>query len=521
MPNSRRARAAAPTGATPTAGALAPPAVRVVTYRRASTDEGNQPYSLDAQEQRLAAYIASQPDWTRTADYVERASGKDIDGRPQLRKLLKDAGAGRFDVVLVVRVDRWSRSLVDLLDTVATLDRHGVAFHSATEHFDTGTPMGKLLLQMLGMFAEFERSMIIDRIERGNAAKLAKGIPLTRRVGYGLTVEPGTGRLAADPDTIGIVRRIFREYTHDRKGTKAIAQALTADGIPGPGAVGWSPDSVSRVLRNRAFIGQLRYRDTWLDGAHEPIIDIDTFTTAQTLADKRSSYQQASARRRGDFLLSGVIRCARCSSAYVGTSGTSAAGTVSRYYSCGTARRYGAARCDGPSIPAGELEELVTADLLAAYADSALFDEAIAVALADHAQRHEPVAEELAAVTAALTQKERVRQRYQDDYEAGKLAAERYEARAGQLDTELAGLRARTVELQLELERPDVPGTPTGEQLQVLRDQLADRFRTGDIALRKTLYTALIARLEVHDVDDIRATYRLYDPASAAIAPGG
>lgn len=170
MPSTRRARAAAPAGGSSGGYGSAPAPVRVVTYRRASTDEGNQPYSLDAQESRLASYIAAQPGWTRTADYVERASGKDITGRPQLKKLLKDAAGDRFDVVLVVRVDRWSRSLVDLLDTVDTLDRHGIAFHSATEHFDTGTPMGKLLLQMLGMFAEFERSM-------GSADRVAAGPP--------------------------------------------------------------------------------------------------------------------------------------------------------------------------------------------------------------------------------------------------------------------------------------------------------------------------------------------------------
>ena len=121
------------------------PAVRVALYRRASTDEGNQPFSLDAQEQRLLPYVASQPGWTVVGDYVERASGKDIDGRPELQRLLADAEQGRFDQVLVARIDRWSRSLIDLLDSVAHLAAHHVSFHSATEHFDTTTPLGKLL----------------------------------------------------------------------------------------------------------------------------------------------------------------------------------------------------------------------------------------------------------------------------------------------------------------------------------------------------------------------------------------
>ena len=84
------------------------PTVRVALYRRASTDEANQPYSLDAQEQRLRPYAASHPGWQVVGDYVERASAKDVEGRPQLKALLKAAAAGEFDLVLVARIDRWS-----------------------------------------------------------------------------------------------------------------------------------------------------------------------------------------------------------------------------------------------------------------------------------------------------------------------------------------------------------------------------------------------------------------------------
>ena len=120
--------------------------IRVARYRRASTDEGNQPYSLDAQELRLVPYIGSHPGWVEAGDYVERASAKDVDGRPQLQQLLRDAAAGKFDLVLVARIDRWSRNLADLLNTVICLSDHTVAFHSATEHFHTTNPVGKMTL---------------------------------------------------------------------------------------------------------------------------------------------------------------------------------------------------------------------------------------------------------------------------------------------------------------------------------------------------------------------------------------
>jgi site-specific DNA recombinase len=122
------------------------PELRVATYRRASPDEGNRPYSLDAQERRLRPYIASHPGWVEVGDYVERASAKDNTSRPQLQQLLRDAASGNFDLVLVANIDRWSRNLADLLDTIAFLGEHGVAFHSVTEHFHTTNPKGKMTL---------------------------------------------------------------------------------------------------------------------------------------------------------------------------------------------------------------------------------------------------------------------------------------------------------------------------------------------------------------------------------------
>lgn len=434
-----RARTSATTPPPPAPGAQT---VRVALYRRASTDESNQPYSLDAQASRLQLYVASHPGWVVAGDYVERASGKDVTGRAELKRLLADADRGRFDLVLVARIDRWSRNLVDLLDTVEALAAAGVGFHSATEHFDTSSPMGKMTLQMLGMFAEFERSLIIDRIVRGNAAKIARGIPLSSRVGYGLTLDED-GRITADPETIGVVRRIFTAYVTTQQGTKAIARALDHDGLPGPGGRNWTADSVSRVLRNRAFLGELWHRDSWHPGAHDAVID--------------------------------------------------------------------------PELFADDLEALVTDALLDVYTNTDLFAQAIDAHLSAHADTVADLTEELTAARAAIASKERVRRRYQDDYEAGHLTAARYEDRARQLDDELAALHARVADLEVAAQAPVVPRMPTASELQEMHAHLATGIRSGDVAVRKALFTALVERIEVHDRDDIRPVFRLYDPAARTI----
>jgi site-specific DNA recombinase len=487
--------------------------IRVARYRRASTDEANQPYSLDAQDLRLVPYIASHPGWVEAGDYVERASAKDVIGRPQLQKLLHDAVAGKFDLVLVARIDRWSRNQADLLDTVSFLEKHGIAFHSATEHFDTTSPMGKMSLSMLGMFAEFERSMIIDRIIRGNAAKISRGIPLSGRVGFGLRVNE-KGRIELDPATSGTVTRIFTEYVSGQKGTKAVGIGLNESGLPGPIGRRWTADSVSRVLRNRSFVGEIWHRDRWYAGAHDALVDETLFAEAQTILDARAEPSRA-ARGRGDFVLSGRIICARCRGAYVGTSGTARNGSLKRYYSCGTARRRGATSCDGPNLPAQELEALLTDALLRSYADTALFSQAIAAHIAAHARRQEPLTEQLTAVRAAVSAKKRVRAKYQDDYEANRLTAERYEARAAQLDQELAALFAHVAKLELQTDVTQLPALPSKAELLALRARLGVGVRAGSLPVRKALFEALVESIEVHDTDDIRPTFRLYDPSAA------
>ena len=493
--------------------------VRSVKYRRASADEDHQPYSLDAQDGVLRAYTASQPGWVEVGDYVERASAKNVTGRPQLQQLLRDAASGKFDVVVVARIDRWSRNLADLLETVSFLTEHNVAFRSATEPFDTSTPMGKMPLHILGMFAEFERGMIIDRIIRGNDAKVALGIPLSGRVGFGLRVID-SGRVEMDPATVGTVNRIFTEYVNEQKGTKAIGQGLNKSGLPGPGGRLWSPDSVSRVLRNRTFVGEVWHRDKWHAGAHDALVDETMFAEAQAILDARAQPSIA-AHGRGDFVLSGRITCARCHGAYVGTSGTSANGSVVRYYSCGIARRYGATRCDGPTLPAKELEALLTDALLDSYANRALFAQAIAAHIAARSRRHEPLTEQLSAARSAAAVKERVRNRYQDDYEDGRLSAVHYETRAAQLDEELKVLSLHIAALESKTNVIEFPLVPTEVELAALHARLRISVREGSVPVRKALFEALVKNIEVYESDDIRPTFRLYTPSVVGVLNTG
>lgn len=490
--------------------AVAPKVVRVAGYFRASTDEANQPYTLGMQEEKVRAYCQSQDDMELTAVYEERASGKDIEGRPQLLQLLEDAAAGKFDAVVVYKVDRWSRRLADLIASVDFLDRHSVRFASVTEPIDTSTPMGRMVLQMLGSFAEFERGLIVERVIGGIEAKVAKGLPLSSQVGFGLRVD-SNGVVEADPETFGVVQRIFEEYTRDLRGTKAIAQRLQAAGLPTPGSVPWSAPAVARVLRSRTLIGQLPFRDSWVDGAHAPLLDLDLFEKAQVLADSRSS-QRAAAHAKGDFVLTGVIRCGRCDAPYTGTTGTSANGAKVRYYACLTGRRYGKRSCDGPTVPADALETLVADALLDVYANHELFAEAIADHLARQEDRAAPITAELTAARAAEASAARKLARYRDDYEAERITGVTYEEAKARLEPELSAARDHIARLELDLAARDLVAVPTDADRKALHALMTERVRTGSVAARKALFAALVEKLVVYDIDSVTPTFALTSP---------
>jgi site-specific DNA recombinase len=148
--------------------------MRVATYTRISTDEERQPYSLGAQASRLESYIASQEGWELIRTFTDQCSGATLD-RPALQRALREARAQRFDLLLVYRVDRLARSVRGLAHILEELDGAGVAFRSATEPFDTATSAGRMMVQMLGVFAEFERATIVDRVVAGMERKAARG----------------------------------------------------------------------------------------------------------------------------------------------------------------------------------------------------------------------------------------------------------------------------------------------------------------------------------------------------------
>jgi len=208
---------------------------RCAVYTRVSSDEGLQQAfsSLDAQRDACEAYAASQrPEgWVQIEDHYDDGgfSGGNLE-RPALRRLLADIEAERIDVVVVYKIDRLSRSLMDFAKLVEIFDRHDVTFVSVTQSFNTTTSMGRLTLHILLSFAQFEREVIGERIRDKFAASRARGIWMGGRVPLGYDVRDR--KLAVNKDEAGTVTRIFRGFAEIGSGTK-LTKVLRSEGAVG------------------------------------------------------------------------------------------------------------------------------------------------------------------------------------------------------------------------------------------------------------------------------------------------
>jgi site-specific DNA recombinase len=481
---------------------------RVAVYLRRSTDDEHQPFSITAQDTALTAYVTTQPGWTLVARYSDDASGATTHRRG-LQQALRAARAGRFDVLLVYRVDRFSRRLSDLLELLRELDEAGVAFASATEPFDTSTSIGRMLVQLLGVFAEFERETIIDRVTKGMAAKAAKGKWPGGHRPYGYYADRETHKLVPHPAEAPYLREIFRLYAAERLGTRAIADVLNRRGVRNRSGKPWSGYTISRIIANPAYAGDIAYGEVYVQDAHEPLISRATWRKALAIAAARADEHSQRAASPGDYHLSGLITCPDCGHKYVGTSATGRTRTY-RYYTCFSRARYGAYGCQAARLPADQTDTAVLQALCDFYANCTdLIADAITRAQDRHRDGHAGRRAEHAAILAQVKQKENAIGRYHAAFENGTMD----DATAGQrlkiLRGEVAQLTARADELADLISAAPTPPPPG--VIENLRDCLANAIASGTPAERKAAIEALVAEVRITE-EGLIPVFRIPSP---------
>ena len=354
--------------------------VRCAIYTRKSTEEGlDQDFnSLDAQREAAEAYVQSQAHagWTCLARRYDDGgyTGSNLD-RPALQCLLADIRAGQIDCVVTHRVDRLSRSLLDFAKLMEVFEQHRVAFVSVTQHFNSATSMGRLVLNVLLSFAQFERELIAERTRDKMAAarrkgKWSGGLPV-----LGYDVDARTKKLVVNEAEAVRVRTIFALYLEHR-GLLPVVEELARRGwcnkqcVTRQGRVrGGRPftkGNLYTLLTNVTYVGQVRYRTEVHPGEQPAIVDPQVWQQVQVLLAQHGPSRAAAERSRSRALLQGLVRCRPCGCAMTPAHVT-CGNKRYRYYTCSAAQKKGWHTCPSKSVPAAALERFVL-DQVARYA---------------------------------------------------------------------------------------------------------------------------------------------------------
>jgi len=323
--------------------------------------------SLEAQTDACAAYIASQrhEGWAKLPKVYEDGgySGGNMD-RPGLKELMSDVEAGLIDIIVVYKIDRLTRSLTDFAKLNDVLDRNEVSFVAVTQQFNTSTSMGRLTLNVLLSFAQFEREVSGERIRDKVAASKRKGMWMGGPVPLGYAVEDR--KLVSVPDEAKIVRAMFARYLElhsvhllqrelEEQGVRTRARALRSGQISGGCLLGRG--AISHMLKNPLYVGMIRYKDELFAGQHEAIVDEEIFDAVQELLERYSPGESARSKRPTGALLQGILFDAngeRLIPTHANKRGV-------RYHYYTSAKRLKSAADDpeGLRVPAGDLERFV------------------------------------------------------------------------------------------------------------------------------------------------------------------
>jgi site-specific DNA recombinase len=452
--------------------------MRAAVYARVSTTRQAQAQTIEQQLDRLRAAVAGRG-WVLDDQHVYRDDGYSGArlGRPGLDRLRDHAALADLDVVLVTAPDRLARNYVHQVLLIEELAGHGCRVEFLDRPM-SNDPHDQLLLQIRGAVAEYERTLIAERMRRGRQAKLRAGtlLPWTRPP-FGYRLDPGRPRDAAavrvEPGEAVLVAQLFDWYLEPRATLYQLAARLTGLGVATPtGKPRWNVASVRGILRNPAYAGRAltnrtqvaparrrksalrpagrgishapRPEQDWIEVPVPPVVSAETFARVQAKLD--TNQQSAARNTRHEYLLRALVSCGACRLACTGRQ----TGAGYRYYLCrgrtAPLHTVDGRRCTARYIPAGQLDELVWADLCALLTDPAHIARAL-----DRARGGAWLPQELqarqAAIGQALSQLDRQQQRLLEAYLAEVIGLPEFQRKREELDRRQAALAAQQRQL--------------------------------------------------------------------------
>jgi len=343
--------------------------VNCAIYTRVSTTEGlDQEFtSLDNQRESAESYIASQKSegWIALPERYDDPgfTGANTE-RPALQRLMADIKAGKVNCVVVYKVDRLSRSLLDFSQLLESFEQNNISFVSVTQHFNTNTSMGRLTLNILLSFAQFEREIISERTRDKMAASKRKGKWVGGSPPLGYDIDKVNKRLVINPKEAELVKKIFDLYL-EKKSLLSVATALNENGYTTKsyttfkgkksGGMKFKSTSVQSIVKNPFYTGKVNHAGTLYQGEQERIISDEIFQKTQEILANNRRERKIAGVATSVGLLNGILRCKACDSTmyYIySRKGT----TRYHYYLCMNAQKRGYKSCPTRLISAQAIE---------------------------------------------------------------------------------------------------------------------------------------------------------------------
>jgi site-specific DNA recombinase len=342
-----------------------PRKIRCVIYCRKSSEEGlDQAFnSLDAQREACLSYIQSQrhEGWVAVDDRYEDGgfSGGTLD-RPAVKRLIRDIEEGKVDTIVCYKIDRLSRSLADFVKLVEIFERHCVTFVSITQQFNTTTSMGRLTLNILLSFGQFERELASERIRDKFLASRKRGLWMGGHAPLGFDVHDR--KLAVNDAEASLVRHIFQRFLQVGSATKLVQELNTAGHRTKRGKP-FDKGVLYKLLHNRTYVGEVEHKGVAYPGEHEALVDRATWDKVHAILAENAHRRASRTRATTPALLKGLIFGPDDKA--MAPSHTRKRGRLYRFYRTMTALKLGHEACPIRSVPAGDVEAAVIGQIRA------------------------------------------------------------------------------------------------------------------------------------------------------------
>lgn len=333
--------------------------IKAAAYCRVSTDKEEQLNSLESQRKFFADYIEKSDDWELAEVYYdEGVSGTSTRHREGFRRMMEDACAGKFQIIITKEVSRFARNTVDTLSFTRKLRELGIGVLFINDNINTLEPDGELRLTIMASIAQEESRKTSERVKWGQKCRMKQGVVFGRSM---LGYDVKDGKMTVNPEGAEIVRLIFHKYVNENKGTHVIARELTESGIRPMRVKEWSNNVILRVLRNEKYVGDLCQKKTYtpdylthdkkynrgaeekiyIKNHHEPIIEREVWEKAQDILSERIMTEEQKSRHSCRYWCSGKILCGECGKHFVSRTKKLSDGSIYKAWRCSASAKHG------------------------------------------------------------------------------------------------------------------------------------------------------------------------------------